>query len=220
LPWTEQDLWVGEVKMKVKFIVKFVVFAMVLSFAGVANAVLSDYGTSSEYFFDSITGLYWYDPVEFLGQTRAQVDQFITDNPDWEYGVKSDLDNFVSNYPYETPPELPDVIGSATRSEYLFLPPVGYSIHLVYWDGYLSPAATDKFGGVLSVDEYSYEGFDSTVNVYSTQPTFEIGAWIKSAIDPITGSSSGPTTVPEPSSLLLLGTGLIGLGIVRKKLRG
>ena len=45
------------------------------------HAELIDWGSEGEYFYDTDTGLYWWDPAEFVGWSYSDIDDFVTANP-------------------------------------------------------------------------------------------------------------------------------------------
>ena len=141
--------------MKARFFLSIVILALFLSFSSKANATLFDYGNTGQYFFDDITNLYWYDPIEFSGWTRLQVDQFIIVNSNWEYGSLTDIKNFVSNYGVSNPQT--DVL-----SAYLGDPSavfISSTYEIRQWRGYFSSTGPEVFGGPSTNDGYGFKSF-------------------------------------------------------------
>src|SRR5688572_7433042 len=63
-----------------------------LLLANPAAAALIDHGSAGQYFHDTATGLYWYDPAQLVGQTRAQMDALVTASPHWEWATAAQID--------------------------------------------------------------------------------------------------------------------------------
>ncbi len=69
-------------------------FGMILGallVAGPASAALIDHGVAGEYFHDTATGLYWYDPAQFVGQSRAEMDAYVAANPHWDWATSAQI---------------------------------------------------------------------------------------------------------------------------------
>jgi len=50
-----------------------------------AHAELRDWGPEGEYFYDTDTGLYWWDPAEFVGWSYSDINAFVTASPIWKW---------------------------------------------------------------------------------------------------------------------------------------
>ena len=57
-----------------------------------AQADLTDFGPSGEYFFDTDTGLYWQDIANFLGQTQAEVEAFVAASVIWNLASQAEME--------------------------------------------------------------------------------------------------------------------------------
>jgi PEP-CTERM motif len=89
-------------------------------------------------------------------------------------------------------------------------------------DTYWVIAGQQLFTGGVSAPMFGIPGLapGATMNAYVNESPIVTGYEINGAGPFPFGTPSGPTPTPEPASLLLLGTGLLGLGIItRKKLR-
>ena len=62
-----------------------------LLLASPVNAALFNHGTGGEYFYDSATGLYWYDPAQLVGQTRTEMDAFVAADPHWDWATSAQI---------------------------------------------------------------------------------------------------------------------------------
>ena len=59
------------------------------------HAELRDWGDEGEYFHDTDTGLYWWDPAEFVGWSYNEINAFITANPTWKWATSDEIDALV-----------------------------------------------------------------------------------------------------------------------------
>lgn len=56
-----------------------------------AAAVLEDHGGTGQYFHDLGTDLYWCDPSTFHGMSRAEIESWLTANPDWRWATSAEV---------------------------------------------------------------------------------------------------------------------------------
>ena len=86
-----------------------------------------------------------------------------------------------------------------------------------FWDGTQVYSATDpNTGGVYQQFSFTETGTGNDTITFSFR---DDPAYI--ALDNVSVSQTGTGSVPEPSSFLLLGSGVLGLaGVIRRKLRG
>jgi len=86
-----------------------------------------------------------------------------------------------------------------------------------FWDGTQVYSATDpNTGGVYQQFSFTETGTGNDTITFSFR---DDPAYI--ALDNVSVSQTGTGSVPEPSSFMLLGSGVLGLaGVIRRKLRG
>jgi hypothetical protein len=85
------------------------------------------------------------------------------------------------------------------------------------WDGTtVYSAQNPNTGGVYQLFTFTEVGTGNDTITFSGR---DDPAWI--ALDNVSVTPQGGTSVPEPSSILLMGSGVLGLsGVIRRKLRG
>lgn len=196
---------------KIIIVLIFLSFFLGFNFSK-ANATLLEHGIANEMFYDSITGLYWYDPVEFLGWSQLQIENFINNNPTWSYATIMQLYNLKEGY--KTALDSWFAIGSATN---VTIRTSGYEEY--WWEGWCydsGQGAVKPWSFATSKDpNYPFDLFwaNYDFNLYGWFSDANAGgAWLVSSVRPTGG------IVPEPSTILLFYFGMIGLsGVIRRK---
>jgi hypothetical protein len=166
-------------------------FGMIVGWLLLANpaaAALIDHGAAGEYFHDTATGLYWYDPAQLVGQTRAQMDALVTASPQWEWATAAQIDA-LDGQSSEGGLALESVIGAR---QYTLVSGgarwLGYYAETGQPDGWAVQAST-------SPDTISHTGFQH--DAASFPDITGVGGWMVSRVDP----------VPEPQMLSLVASG-------------
>ncbi|GEM_PF-3086163 len=182
--------------MKKLLILSIVALSIVMSSS--ARSELVDYGLDGEMFHDTITGLYWYDPGEFLGWSREEIDLFLADNPEWKLASQLEIVSLYLNYTY--------ISGSQPGSSmvaYLGEPTYITSTH-IYWRGYYlnTPYSYPSSNAYLNENLWCEGGF-SGVSTSARLPIDGqlIGAWINTDIDPL--------SEPDPEEILINTVGIV-----------
>lgn len=155
--------------------------------ASPATAALINHGAQGEYFHDTNTGLYWYDPAQFVGQTREEMDAFVTANANWEWATVADLQN-LNGQSAEGGVDLELVMGARQYTLTEGGPRwLGYYAETGQPDGWIVQAMTP--------DLISSTGFQN--NAADSPDITGVGGWMVSRVDP----------VPEPQLLSLVAAG-------------
>ncbi len=176
-----------------------------------ANAALIDLGASGEYFRDTNSGLFWWDPANFVGQTKAQIDTFVSSNPNWKYASAAEIDGLLGQSSVGGIP-LTDVMGAPQFITFDINDGNG-----ARWVGYFDETTADPGlpgdpdgwnvqtvlgGGLNDLTTIGDTGFQNDV------ANWDPGAWINSRINP----------VPVPAAVWLFGTALLGfIGYSRRR---
>jgi hypothetical protein len=195
-----------------KIVFQATIFLLFLGMVGTVNGSIVDWGNSNELFHDTDTSLYWYDPIEFQGWSRSEVDAWLSSNTSWAYATYNQLFELYEHLPIEYPISIPWLsMGAYTSIE------VGDTL-LYKWEGYMAPEivnANTYDAAVLSkTDTVATQAGGKMVGKWSQATTLWYGdtpggAWLVSQTNP----------VPIPAAIYLLGAGFAGLVGIRRKLK-
>lgn len=179
----------------------------ILTSFSVAKADLINAGDNGEWFFDSLTGLYWYDPFMFSGANRDQVDSFVQDHSLWQYATFAEILTLYDTYKViDQNAHLSEIIGQATGAIGI----EGYGGVLDGFEGFYAGSGSGSMELYVERRDMPTIFFPYMAPAERTVATSTSGAWLVANRDP----SGSP--VPEPSTLLLAVTGLVGLAGFRR----
>jgi hypothetical protein len=186
-----------------------------------ARATLVDHGPNGEYFRDTDSGLFWWDPAQFVSMTKAQIDAFVAGDPNVKYATYLEIDDLMGKSSGGVP--LTDVMGPG-QFPLLAATTIGV-LSGTGWKGFYdgncpSGNAACPFGAngwnattllqgdpnpLADLSTIGFTGYQVSVD------SFVRGAWTNSRIDPVAAA------VPEPAAFGLFGLGLAGLGIAARR---
>jgi hypothetical protein len=168
-------------------LVLLVVFA---AFVSPSVAQLVDFGPAGEYFYDSSTSLYWYDPAQFVGQSRAMIDAFVQGSPIWQWATSGQIDA-LNGKSAPVGQALETVMGPRQFSLTNGGPRwIGYHASASAPDGWLAQSFNSP--GFTTIDATGFQN-----NVITWGP----GAWLVSTVLP---TLSLTLTQPQGSGSLLI----------------
>jgi hypothetical protein len=154
------------------------VLVLLLLFAGAipAGAELQNHGPDGEYFHDTVTGLYWFDPANFHEQARITLDLMADYSTTWSWATSGEVDALL-NQVSPVGSTIEDVIG----------PRHSTITGGMRWLGFYFGSGDDGWL-VQSENEPFYTQVTTTgsqANAYHLGG----GAWFVSAVDPVTSTA-------------------------------
>lgn len=195
--------------MSIKYIIAASIL-LVTSFT--TNATLVNLGNNGEYFYDTSSGLYWWDIATFVGQTKAEIDLFVATDVNRKYATAAEIDALMGQSS-DGGVALTEIMGAHQFETFIAGDGTGSR-----WIGYFDETSADPGlpgdpdgwlaqtvlgGGLNDPSTIGDTGFQN--NVITWNP----GAWVNSRINP----------VPVPAAAWLFASGLLGLiGLARRKI--
>jgi hypothetical protein len=143
---------------------------------------LQNVGSAGQYFLDQATALYWCDPAQFVGLTRAQIAIWLTAHPSWRWAVADEVRALVGRLSVGDVP-LVEILGAAQFDLGGGQPRwIGYYAQSTEPDGLLLQADIDPYRCIMTA-------FGTQMGVATWGP----GAWVVTDSDPtpIDGASWG-----------------------------
>ncbi len=134
---------------------------------------LVNVGQSGQYFYDSSTGLYWYDPALWVGQTRAAINAFVQSSQIWTWATSAQI-NALNGKSAPTGQTLVSVMGA---------PQYTLSNGGPRWIGYHSSATAPDGWLVQSFSSPGFTTIDGT-GFQNNVITWGPGAWLVSLTSP------------------------------------
>ncbi|MCP4546922.1 MAG: hypothetical protein GY835_10705 [bacterium] len=135
-------------------------------------AVLFDVGDGGEYFYDSLTGLYWCDPVTFVGMTRPEIETWLGTNSDWRWAALAEVFALQGKMTY-WPGPLTDVMGDGQMQ----------NPSVARWIGYYAESGSPD-GLILQTDFAPSLHFINAASTQGNVGSWSPGAWIVSDVCP------------------------------------
>lgn len=173
-----------------------------------ASAALIDHGPGGAYFRDTVTGLYWFDPDRFVGQTLAEIQGFIASHPSWSWAKPAQIDALAGKSTLGGVP-LESVMGARQYT----LTGGGPR-----WVGYVDPADVPPLGSA-EPDGWSVQALAAPDTIDGTGWQADaalfpeitgVGAWLVTTIDP-------GMDVPAPATAALLAIGVLAGSAIRRR---
>ena len=159
---------------------------------------LVDYGSNNEYFFDTTTRFYWYDPAEFVGMSRQEVDVIVQQSSIWNWATSAQVDELVGKASAGGS-DLDSAMGTQqftliTNGGYRW---IGYYESTIQPDGWLVQTGANR----SSITDSGFQNY-----VASWNP----GAWLVSTVDPLsTAPAVSSLSPPDNATGVAVGTNLV-----------
>ena len=151
------------------------------------HAELRDWGPDGQYFYDTDTGLYWWDPAEFVGWSYSDINAFVTASAIWKRASSDEIDALVGKSSEEGVP-LTEVMDPYQFQTGALVDGIWY--YGFRWIGYFENSPNQPDGRLVQtffdhsppvINDLSTLG-DSRHQMYVGNWTH--GAWINSTVTP------------------------------------
>ncbi len=143
----------------------------------VSTAAIEDAGI---FFHDLLTDLYWYDPSEFFGVDRADIEIWLGANPAWRWATRDDVYRLLGKRTSDGSP-LVEVMGP---------PSTTLSNDRPRWMGYFAEDGIVN-GMLLQADIDPLFDIFSTGSTQANAAAFNPGAWLVTDVDPTPNEAAG-----------------------------
>jgi len=142
-----------------------------------AGAELQDHGPRGEYFLDTATGLYWFDPGHFHEQARITVDLLSDHSPIWSWATSAEVEALMGQTA-ETGSDLEDVMGPRHST---------IDDDGPRWMGFHFNSGDD--GWIVQSHDLPDFATVTATGAQANAYAFGAGAWLVAALDPVTANA-------------------------------
>lgn len=136
-------------------------------------AEVTNHGMLGEYFLDVESGLYWFDPSVFAGQSRASIDVLVQYSNVWDWATSAQVDALV----WRTAPD-GDAIETVLGQRQFTIGNGGPR-----WIGYHADAGDPNGWLVESADDPDFHAITGS-GFQGGAESWNAGAWLVAATDP------------------------------------
>lgn len=164
-------------------------------------AELQNLGENGEYFYDTDSGLYWWDPEKFQGWPYEDIEEFLDKNPFWKWANSDEIDGLVGKSSEGSIP-LNQIMGQQQFN-------TGYLVNGIWysgfrWIGYYDNTPENPDGWLVQtyfdagppvendLTTLGESGFQNYVDAWPH------GAWLNSYINPLSQSIDSPYVNQPP----------------------
>ena len=153
------------------------VLLLLLSTVPPAGAEIVDHGPQGEYFHDTVTGLYWFDPALFHEQARVTLDLLADHSMVWGWALQSEVEALMGQ----------TAVAGASLEDAMGLRRSSIANGGPRWLGYYFGSAND--GWLVQSDDLPDFATITATSHQAGAASYGAGAWFVSAVDPVIATS-------------------------------